>query len=169
MRVPVAIAADAEFAAAYGNLARLYYRHGLAAGAERLLQHAIALKDTTDAPLRAMHQLLLDQGRIAEAQHYAALLAQRQTEDPYYWLGVGLDHLQRSRYRQAIDSLERAQALASGFVEIHRYLALAYWRDGQQTAATRQLSLLAAIAGDDPEIETLSRKFQGAGQLRNAQ
>lgn len=155
-----AINTDPGFAAGYSNLAQLYQRRGLAAEAERLLHHAIALKGGSDAPMRALHKLLVSQGRQAEAQIYADLLKRHEAEDPYFWLGIGLDHLRHGRHGRAIDALERAQALASGFEEIHRYLAIAYWRSGQQKDATRQLSLLAAISRDDAQVAAMSRKFQ---------
>lgn len=155
-----AIITDAKLAAGYTNLAQLYYRHGLVESAEQVLYHAIALKDVTGSPLRALHNLLVNQGRDAEVRKYAELLRQHEDEDPYFWLGVGLDHLQQSRYAKAIDALERAEGLTSGFAEIHRYLAIAYWRNGQQSAADRQLSLLTEMNRDDPELEALSQTIR---------
>jgi Flp pilus assembly protein TadD len=156
-----AITTAPDFAPAYANLAQLYARHGLDGDAEHLLRHAVALGGPTYAPLRALHRLVLAQGRTQEAQQLAELLAKRQDEDPYHWLGLGLDALQAGRNREAIAALEKAAALTTGFEEIHYHLGLAYWRDGQREAARKQLAVLSAINNRDPGIAVLSKKLQG--------
>jgi tetratricopeptide (TPR) repeat protein len=149
-----------DYAPLYTNLAHLYARHGLAGPAEQLLHHAIALGGPSYAPLRGMAQLLRAQGRDAEAQRYADLLAKRQDEDPYHWLGLGLDALRDGRHAAAISALEKASALTTGFEEIHYHLGLAYWRSGQVEAARKQLAALSAINSRDPGIAVLSKKLQ---------
>lgn len=86
------------------------------------------------APLRAMQRLLTAQGRTADAQHYADLLARRQDEDPYHWFGLGVEALAQRGTRGSHPALERAAALTTGFEEIHYNLGLAYWRNGQRDA-----------------------------------
>jgi len=157
-----AINSDPQFAAAYGNLALLYVQRGLAPGAERLLRHAIALNGASDAPLHALLQLLRTEGRAKEAAQVAAQLEKRQTEDPYYWLGQGLQALQKEQYAKAVYALERAEALAVGFAEIHRYLAYAYWRDQQPKRAKDQLALLTALDHLDPGVSVLEKKMSPA-------
>ena len=164
-----AIVVDPEFAAARRNLAQLYLRHALVDDAERLLRQTIELKDGSAASLRSLHGLLLSQGRATEAQQYADLLQRYQDDDPYYWLGLGLDHIQHNRYVKAIDALERAATLASGFEEIHRYLALAYTRNGQQEEARKQLVLLAAITHDPKDRGIDSRSIGRDAQQRSLQ
>lgn len=154
-----AILADPAYAASYGNLAVLYRNAGLAAEAEQLLRHALARANPPDVPLHALHQLLLEQGRNAEARHYAQLLEGRQSRDPYHWISLGLQHLQEGEWREAIVALERAQGMVSGFPEVHRYLALAYWRAGEPARANEQLARLASLAGTDAAVTLLSRKF----------
>ena len=162
-----AIAAEPDYAPAFANLAQLYIRRGLLAGAEQLLAHAIALDGPSYGPLRSMHQLLVAQGRHAEAQTYAALLAKRQDDDPYHWLGLGIAAMQDGQYRPAIHALERAAALTTGFEEIHYHLGLAYWRDGQRDAARKQLATLSAINHQDPGVATLSKKFSALAPLKS--
>jgi tetratricopeptide (TPR) repeat protein len=157
-----AISSDHQFAAAYSNLALLYARRGLAQGAERLLRHAIALNSDFDAPLHALLKLMRAQGRDVEARQIAAQLERRQTQDPYYWLGLGLDALQNEQYSNAVYALQRAEALAVGFAEIHRYLAFAYWRDEQPKPAKEQLALLTAIDHLDPGVSVLQKKMSAA-------
>lgn len=154
-----AILADPAYAASYSNLAVLYRDAGMAAEAEQLLRYALALADPPDVPLHALHQLLVEQGREPEARYYAALLQSRQARDPYHWVGLGLRYLQEGDFRQAIVALERARSMASGFSEVHRYLALAYWRAGEPARANEQLSLLASLEGSDPTVSALRRKI----------
>jgi tetratricopeptide (TPR) repeat protein len=154
-----AILAAPGYSPSYGNLAQLYKRRGLLQSAEQLLLHAIALNDDADLALRSLHQLLISQGRESEASKYTEILRARQERDPYYWLGVGLDHLQRGNYQKAVDALEHAQALTTGFQEVHRYLALAYWRAGKQLQAKSQLSVLASLMLDDSGLPALRKKI----------
>lgn len=156
-----AIETAPEFAPAFGNLAQLYARHGLMPGAEQLLRQAIALGGPSYSPLRTMHTLLRAQGRNAEAEHYAELLAKRQDEDPYYWMGLGMAALEEGRNGAAISALERAASLTTGFEELHFHLGVAYWRNGQHAAASKQLAAMNAINTKDPGVAMLSKKLQG--------
>lgn len=156
-----AIEAEPDFAPTFGNLAQLYARHGLTQSAEQLLLHAIAMGGPQYVPLRAMHKLLLAQGRGAEAQHYADLLAKRQDEDPYYWMGLGMTALREGRNVNAIGAFERAVSLTTGFEELHYQLGVAYWRNGQRDAANKQLAAIYAINNKDPGVAMLSKKLQG--------
>jgi tetratricopeptide (TPR) repeat protein len=155
-----AILADPAYAANYGNLAQLYLQSGQPARAEALLLHALSLGDPLGVALQSLQQLMLEQGRQAEAQAYAERLEARRDEDPYHWLGLGLDHLRNSRHAQAVEALERAQTLSSGFAEVHRYLAIAYWRTGQAIRARDQLALLAALEGGTEQVAQLQQKFR---------
>ena len=162
-----ALAAPA-YAASYSNLAALYLRAGHAQAAEALLRHSLALNETSDLALSGLHRLLLSQGRDAEAQDYEKRLKARREQDPYYWLGLGLERLQQARYAQAVDALERAQALTSGFEEVHRHLAIAYWRNGQVHKARDQLKVLSALNRADPTVTELGKKFKReAEELRS--
>ena len=153
-----AVLADPGYSPSYSNLAQLYIRKSFLPSAERLLLHAIALDDDADIALRSLHQLLVSQGRESEAVKYTEILHARQEKDPYYWLGVGLDQLQRGNYRKAISALEHAQELTRGFQEVHRYLAIAYWRAGKPSQAKNQLSMLASLMFDDLGLAALSRE-----------
>lgn len=142
-----AIMTDAAFAPSYVNLAVLYKRLGLTHSAETLLARAIALSDDEIA-MDALHQLLVVQGRDAEARPYAKLIEARREKNPYYWIGLGIDQLQKQNYPQAVSALENAQARSNGFPEVHRYLALAYLRNGNQAEAKKQIALLATLIRD---------------------
>ncbi len=144
-----AVLVDPGYSPSYSNLAQLYIRKSFLQSAEQLLLHTIALNDDADIALRSLHHLLVSQGRESEALKYREILQARQQKDPYYWLGVGLHHLQEGNYQKAVNALERAQDLTRGFQEVHRYLAIAYWRAGKPIQAKNQLSVLASLMFND--------------------
>ena len=101
-------------------------------------------------------------------RQYASQLQARRDRDPYYWLGLGLEELQQTRYPQAIAALERAQALTTGFEEVHRYLAIAYWRAGKPHMARDQLAVLDAMDRGDASVALLNKKFKHRPRRRTA-
>jgi tetratricopeptide (TPR) repeat protein len=159
-----AIQADPTYAAPYVNLAVLYRDAGLAAPAEELLHRAIALADSADVPLHTLHQLLVEQGRTAEAQRFARKIEAGRERDPYHWIGIGLRHLNEGEIRRAIGALETAKELTSGFDEIHRYLALAYARNGEPAKARDELARVASMTGDARLVSKLKRKIRDMPQ-----
>lgn len=154
-----AILADPAYAASYGNLAVLYRAKGLLAAAEQLLRHAVALSRQSYVPLHALHQLLQEQSRDTEAREIERQLDAKREIDPYHWIGLGLRHLEAGEYRAAIGALERAQNLTTGYEEVHRYLALAYWRAGEQARANEQLAMLSTINHDNTDLTRLRKKL----------
>jgi tetratricopeptide (TPR) repeat protein len=158
--IKAAIQTDASFAPSYTNLALIYKRQGLIQSAEQLLLYAMALNDEDDIVMSSLHQLLLSQGRQAEASSYAKLLESRREKNPYYWFSLGLDQLQKGNYRQAIAALEQAQARSTGFVEVHRYLAIAYLRNGNQAEAQKQISVLRALTPEGASDAALMKKLK---------
>jgi len=159
-----AIQAEPGYAASYGNLAVLYRDAGMAVEAELLLRHAIALDPASDVPLHALHQMLTEQGRTAEARRYAEALRAGRERDPYHWIGLGLRHLEDGEVRRAIGALEHARDLASGFDEIHRYLAIAYARAGEPGKARDELALVASLTRDGRLVSKLKRKIRDVQQ-----
>ncbi len=155
-----AILADPAYAVAYNNLAQLYLRRGFDSAAETLLRRALFLNADSDLALVTLHALLVAQGRRAEALAYEQQLHARRERDPYHWLGLGIDHLQHQRNRQAVQALEQAQRLSNGFEEVHRFLAIAYWRSGQAHKARDQLAALGALDQGSASVARLNKKFR---------
>ena len=160
-----AILADPVYAASYINLAVLYRGAAIDRDAESLLRHAVDLSDRTEVilPLNALHSLMVAQGRDAEAQRYAQLLKAARDNDPYYWIGLGLQQLKVRDYSAAVDSFERAQEMVNGFPELHQYLAVAYWRAGKLRSANEQLALLESL-GDETAVTGLRSKFKSTAR-----
>lgn len=154
-----AIRADPAYAASYANLAALYLRAGLNDAAETALRQALLRNPHADLALSSLHQLLLSQGRTAEAATYEKRLRAGRDNDPYYWLGLGIERIRKEQFAAAADALEHAQQLTSGFTEVHQYLAIAYWRSGRQLLARDQLAILRGLDTASPKMAALSRKF----------
>jgi Tfp pilus assembly protein PilF len=153
-----AIQSDPRYAASYANLAVLYQTVHRDGEAERLLRTALGLSDQNDVALQGLHQLLLRQGRSAEARQYALQIDARRESDPYHWIGVGVKHLQSGEPRRAIRALERAKELAVGFPEVHRYLAVAYAQAGDRRRADQELTVLASSGFDQGKLSVLRKK-----------
>ena len=154
-----AMTTDPGFGAAASNLAGLYWNRGYAAAAESLLTYAVATTDHTEAAVRALYRMLKNQRRLEEAAHYQRLMESLQEQEPYYWIDRGVAQLQAQQYHRAVDSLERAQGLSTGFTEVHRYLAMAYVLDGQPDQAQKQLQTLALINSEDPGLAVIRHKI----------
>lgn len=52
--------------------------------------------------------------------------------------------------------------MATGFSEVHRYLALAYLHSGKPDMAQAQIATLSRINQDDPTVGQLTLKMMGA-------
>jgi tetratricopeptide (TPR) repeat protein len=161
-----AVQADPQFSAARTNLAGLYLMRGFSALAERVLTETVHHTENSDGALVALHRLLQQQGRSQEAAQYQAMLEARQKLAPYYWIRQGVDQLQARNFRQAVDALEKAQSLTTGFSEVHRYLALAYLQSGKPDKAQEQIATLARIDNNDPSVGQLNRKILAARKAK---
>jgi predicted Zn-dependent protease len=137
----------------------LYLQARFTADAETLLRQAVALGDPGDVPLRALHQLLVDQGKTEQAQRLEARLQARQATDPYFWIAQGVQYLKSGEYRRAIRVLEQARDMTSHFSEVHRLLAVAYGWAGERARADEELALLAS-AGEGEAASKLRRKIK---------
>ncbi len=155
-----AIQADPQFTAAYSNLALLYSQKGFPAQAEQLLLQAMKQPVNADVAIRALHRLMVAQGRAQEAGAYQALLVARQEQDPYYWIGVGIDRYTARQFDRAATAFERAEALTSGFAEVHRFLAMAYFNQGHYAKAKSQVAALLKVDDEDPALGVLKRKMR---------
>jgi tetratricopeptide (TPR) repeat protein len=155
-----AIRTDPSYGASYGNLAVLYREAGRVREAEQLLLQAARLSETPDVALYELVQLVQAQGRTADAQRYAEILHAARERDPYYWTGLGVQRLDAGEVKGAIAALERARDMSRGFDEVHRYLALAYWRAGDIAKARQELAALAA-SGDEVGLAKFKGKLRG--------
>lgn len=155
----LAMTSDPKYFAAHTNLAALYVKTGHKLHAEYLFKNVAEQAENPDVAIRGLYHLMASQGRNNEANLYRDILIAHQEQDPYFWIARGLNQYRSSNFKNAIDDLSKAQSLATGFSEIHVYLAMAYWHDGQREKAQEQYDALARINNHDPNLASLSRKF----------
>ncbi len=161
-----AIQSDADYASPYSNLAVLYRRIGRNVEAEALLRRAVMLESSTDVTLHELHRLLKDSGRITEAKDVERRLEERRANDPYHWIGLAIVDLQNNSTREAIYKLRRANDLAPTFAEVHRFLAIAYGRNGEVQKARDEVALLEQSGGPASKIALLRRKLDHAAPVQ---
>jgi len=154
-----AVRAEPEYVSPYGNLAVLYRRAGHEAEAEKFLRYAISLDGNTDVAMHELHRFLKDHGRVAEAAEVEHKLEAHQQKDPYHWIGLALLDMEKKDFSRAVDKLERANEIAPTFVEVHRYLAVAYARVGNPQKAREELDVLAHVGGSFDKVAFLRRKL----------
>ena len=150
------------YPASYGNMALLYVGRGWLADAEQLLRRAIQLSEDPSQPMLSLQQLLEQQGRSAEARQVALDLQSRRDQNPYFWVGLGLQRLRDGQPHQAIAALEQAEQLTHGFEEVHHYLALAYWKTGEMAQVEAQLQVLSQINPNSADLAALREKLMSA-------
>jgi len=159
---------DPTFAKSYTNLAQLYKNNHLLADAEKMLLHSLAVAPNSEITIRSLMELMAEQKRSKEQQYYAALLQESQKNDPYYWLGMGINQLKNQQYKEAITALKQASLMTHGFEEVHANLAIAYWRDKQPDKAREQLAILADLHPGSQRVSSLSKKFQTPMDVPNS-
>lgn len=154
-----AVRAEPSYSSPYGNLAVLYRRTGHDEEAEKLLHYAVGLGGNNDVALHELHRFLTDHGRLREAGEVERKLQAREAADPYHWIGLALDHLEKNETARAIDELQQANDIAPTFAEVHRYLAIAYARSGEYGKAREEIALLENLGGTASKIALLRRKL----------
>ena len=103
-----------------------------------------------------------EQERHAEAEALAGQLRAQQDSDPYHWIARGSQLLEDGQPREAVRALRQAEALSSGFAELHRRLAVAYLQLGDREQARRQLDLLGRTAGGEAFVSKLRHRIEAA-------
>lgn len=146
-------------ATTYSNLSAFYARLGYKDKAIKVLEYAMHFADDNPIVLRGVQKLYRETNRLEAAAGLEKRLIALQDSNPYYWIGKGLSSLQSKEYGQAINYLERAQKLTSGFEEVHQALAEAYWKTGATIQAKQQIQLLASINASNPKLNYLRANF----------
>jgi serine/threonine protein kinase/TolB-like protein/Flp pilus assembly protein TadD len=142
-----ALELDDTLAEAHTSLASVRLRHEWDwSGAETEFRRAVAL-DPDYPPARYWYALYLAEvGRSDEAVSEAR---RAQEVDPLslttnYNVGVVLYYVRR--YDDAVLQLQRTLELEPGFVQVHRYLALAYEQKGMHDAARASIEKAAQLS-----------------------
>lgn len=154
-----AIITSPDYAPAYGNLAQLYLFIGDQSRAETVLRQALILNDESAVVTRTLQSLLLSQHRYEEAETFKKAIQASNDKNPHYWIGLGMYAMSQQDYQKAINSLEKAQSLASGFSEIHQNLAEAYLKTGNPDRAKEEIRKFVTLLPEHPKSTMFRTKF----------
>jgi tetratricopeptide (TPR) repeat protein len=125
-------------------------------------RRAVALR--SDLPLLRLRlaELLIDLGRLDEAQTHLRAALERQPDSPRAQLGMARVAFQRGRWQESLERASRSAAGAPRQRATHELLAQIHHRLNQPEAATQQLEILQTIPGvetnwEDPLVSEVIR------------
>jgi len=98
---------------------------------------------------------LLSQGQAREAAQAYSSLIQNHPTDPDHWLGRGLAQARQGLWRDAVNDLEKAVALAPGYADAWSALADVYRWNDQAAAAADAYGRLAVLRPSDAQVQVL--------------
>lgn len=117
--------------------------------AEQLYQQAIA-NDITDITLLSNYLALLSrQGREQEAAEVAELLVSQNDENPYSWIALASEHIDRRELKKAQYFLDKAKQLAPYLDDVYRELARCFFLQEKLDEAHQALTKAHQLAWDD--------------------
>lgn len=144
---------------ALNNLAQLYLQVGAQEFAESTLRRALSFNSDDVIIMRSLQRLLRTQNRDSEAEQLSAAIKASDAKNPHYWIGLGMYAMSKNDYKEAIRSFEKAEAMASGFAEIHQNLAEAYMKVGEMDKAKAEIKKLVSLVPSHPKSNLLKTKF----------
>ncbi|MDX1676661.1 hypothetical protein [Arsukibacterium sp.] len=164
-----AIAADPDYAVTWSNLAVLYRQHHFIELAEQTYHHSLALDPTaanTMANLAVLYRLT---GNNNDAEKLEQLVYEKRKMNPWYYLMLGTEALNRNLPDHAIDLFKQALALDAQMHQAFSGLASSYLALNDNLSAIYYLTLSkqAAISMTDKKrydgkIRALNH-FAGSG------
>ena len=126
--------------------------------AERLYKHAIA-HDVTDITLLSNYLSLLSrQNRAQEAAEVAKLLNRQNDDNPYSWIALAREHMDREELVKAEHFLGKAEQLAPYLDDVYRELARCFFLQEKLDEAHQALIKAHELAWDDRSRELYTAK-----------
>lgn len=123
-----------------------------------LLQRAVDLtSDAAAAPRLQLAEMLLERGRLDEAESHLRPVLELDSQDARACLGMGRVALAKGRLEESQDFLKRSIAAAPTIKASRVLLAGVYRQRGDKEAADRELRLAAGL----PEFPTWNDPFLG--------
>ncbi|MBD3586321.1 hypothetical protein HHX48_11285 [Salinimonas sp. HHU 13199] len=117
--------------------------------AEQLYQQAIA-HDITDITLLSNYLSLLSrQGREQEAAEVGELLLHQNDENPYSWITLASEHIDRRELKKAQYFLDKAKQLAPYLDDVYREQARCFFLQEKLDEAHQALTKAHQLAWDD--------------------
>lgn len=153
------VLADPAQAHALNTLGVVYQRRGLPTLAEAAWRQTLQRDGQHLSALGNLRDLLLAQGRHAEAAPITARLATLQAEPPFAALDAGQQALARGDAGTALALLQRAARQYRESAEVQFWLARAWVQLGQPAAAGQALQQALALSQREPDRQRYSAKL----------
>jgi tetratricopeptide (TPR) repeat protein len=134
-----AVLQDRRFYSAYNTLGVVYQKRGALTQAEAVFRKALAAEPGNVHTLGNLVLALTRQGRVVEAQVYAAELKRLQPVPPFALFREGQQAMQAGEFRRAANLFERELDRAPDYHEFHFWLAMALINMGETRAARTHL------------------------------
>ncbi len=125
----------------WNNLGALYSIVGAHASAEAVYRIAMQIEPRDKTAISGLAKALQAQGRLAEAEQYAALAVRYQNRNPYYHYAVAEQAMQSDAFEAAITSINQAIELKRNNSEFYALRAQAADALGDIALAEQSLKL----------------------------
>lgn len=139
---------DAKKAPLLVGIAQTYAAEGNKAEALKTLEQSLAYKPGDEKTLRTLVDILVAEGREAEAQKYLAQLPAGTTVDPNALLNMGIKKYNDKDVEGALVMFDRVVRENPNLPDAYYYRALAYLNQGKTEEAKADFAKLLEIAPD---------------------
>jgi len=146
----MALQMDPHFAPAWNNLGVLETRAGDFDAAARALDNALQEDPMLASALSNASALYHRIGREQQAARLAMRLQRVHARDPFYQFMQGVTAERRGDYAQAVVAYRHAIRLYGNAHQFHFGLARAYFLEGDNRRAMREMARAHALGGTDP-------------------
>jgi Flp pilus assembly protein TadD len=136
-----AVHEDPDFVSAYNTLGIIFWRHGNAVEAEKVLSYALRREPQNTHVMANLIRVFNDLGRVADAKNLTRKLEQLEPVPPFADFEQGRQAMRDGNYKAAKDLFAKEVARAPFDHELHFWLASAYAGLGDIEQARRQLTL----------------------------
>lgn len=131
-------------------IARTYYLEGNMAKTEETLRQALELAPDNADALKLLSNLLITEGRAAEAEEFIARLPEGERLPPDAYLNPGIDYYNRGDLDSALAKFEEAAALYPEEALVYYYRGLVFVARGETEKAAADFRKLLEL---EPEGE----------------
>ena len=145
----MALRMDPHFAPAWNNLGVLETRDGNDAAASLAFGNAMRNESTLASALFNASALYLRLGQTRQATQLGNRLQRLRARDPFYQFMQGVEAERRNDYAQAVVAYRRAVQLYGNVHQFHFGLARAYFLEGDNRRAMRELARARELGGND--------------------
>ena len=160
-----AVLQDPGFWPALNTLGVVYQRAGLPDAAEQAFRQVLNAEPHNVAALSNLVGSLQRQGRLAEAEPAARLLARLQPLPPFQAFDAGRLAMQAGEHERARRLFDQELEHQPHQAEVHHWAAMAHWQLGNQGRALHHLALARDHSGTRSDQERYSAKLESLRTL----